>query len=437
MAEQGPPPVSRPWHEAIDPQLLGRLLSRVHQPGVTTAHLAAAIVTRLQRMACPLTLLAELTQRYGEETVQVTPIPIVYAQPPHDHGTQIAEVSGPTPAPVQQHLRFVTQVVHHHGAPPGASPPPVPPAPVVSMIGHIVTAPGQEPTNVGPRPVVIAPAVTPPPLLSLQRQPDSSLRHQPDGSLRHQPDGSVQRQLDGPRGQGGHEVPPLAHQTTPLTTVAGRRLPHDGRREDPSPAMVVQPRPVIRRSFAGIPLVAPTARPEPADGPADLPVPRPVVRSATRATETATAIRASDVVQTRTDRLLVTETRHITAPSAPLSLVWAAPGMHTTARSPQPATPIGHHPRLADGLSRARVGDGAREAATQRQMPPSPLPPSPAGAGPPPVLPTVPRREIDLKRLAERVHNELDMNRVVEEVQRHLRRRLAIERERKGWLRWT
>jgi len=63
---------------------------------------------------------------------------------------------------------------------------------------------------------------------------------------------------------------------------------------------------------------------------------------------------------------------------------------------------------------------------------PTPATPPISAAAAPPAEP-----EINLQALAQRVSKELDIDKLTEHIQRQLRRRLAIEGERRGWSRWT
>src|SRR5258705_211097 len=93
MIVQDYSPTQQNWQAALDPQLLQRLWSRALQAGVSSTQLAVAIIARMQSMAAPLSLLAELTQRYGEDTIQSEQLPVVHAQFSHDFSERVAAQS--------------------------------------------------------------------------------------------------------------------------------------------------------------------------------------------------------------------------------------------------------------------------------------------------------------------------------------------------------
>jgi hypothetical protein len=76
------PPTPSHWQDALEPQFVQRLTRPLWRPGITNNQLATRILGRAENFHNRLPLLTQQKQRWGRNsTLQVEPVPIVYAQP--------------------------------------------------------------------------------------------------------------------------------------------------------------------------------------------------------------------------------------------------------------------------------------------------------------------------------------------------------------------
>lgn len=416
-----PSPIGPPWQAAVDPRLLRRLLSRRRQPGVVDVGLAAALVARLESAARSLPLLAHLAQRYGETALQAAEVPIVYAQLLDERDHQIAEPGRPPRGSPERREDGLTVIVHARAAAPhergadgaaSASPPP----------GVVSRLPDRAPAVGGPGPTSGAPGGWP---------------------VAQRPVTVAGRYRDGAHIGEGQRID--ADHVTVVPEASTRPRP-DGSRASIAPLGFDQSHPTGGSHLDAIALVTSIARQEQSTPPADPSRPRPVVAPTHRRPEGSRAV--AGVEQLSADRPVVVETRDIVTSRTPDSLVLAqgpplappaGPGRAATAAPASPFSGRGDRARPAEQAAEARVPRGARQGsgAYGRPSSSSRATPDEGPLSPPPPASPRPPRILSERKGAERPELDIDMEDLVERVQRRLRRRLSIERERKGWVPWT
>jgi hypothetical protein len=376
--------VKQIWSDALDPQLLQRLLQRVERPGVCHARLAEAILSRLHGMPHPLSLLADLARRYDTGTAQVEETPIVFVQPArraddgYSDGGRIA-----APVLVQQSPSLQGYERQPDGAHAAAPPQRIIQERTVQPAAPQDQAANRTPANLMSPVTHASPSASPARIVSVSAQQDHAV--------------AVERPL----------VRRAAAQVTPSPIVYVRQAPRDQ-------------------------LSSPEAR-------AEL-LPPAVTSQAPSTSTTMTTIHIRKLLQRAVQQPIVTHTHSFTRHQLPVPLVLAAPGASVNGNPLSFPHLSGEGVRPLERRANPRVSDRLGETASG-QLPRFRSPSADEGTHSPAVSPSGSQsgREpgIDVTALAERVQRELNMEQLAEKVQRQLRRRLAVERERRGWARWT
>lgn len=446
MGPQVQSPITPPWQDALDPQLVERLLQPVVQLGVTNEHLVRGILARYHGMTNPVLLLADFARRHGNgETATAGRVPIVYAQHTFDVNGQAQEVATPAaslplPRPVVkanvagQSSTSVLDLVHQ-------------PALAASL-------------TTGPEPVAALGTQTP--VVHVYRQPGTMQggtrvvvrEHVP---LPHRP--IVQAKMASSASPVGRSSVLVGLQQTNGDPTSGLPPETPNQRVTVSPTGTVKARDPAQSRATGTVNTRDSAQSR-AHVPSSWPEIRPVVRTTE---EVAVPQGSQELIlpvvpvadheasargeHTRTEgppvatqqppsRLIVAEARRANRPqpSVPLTLVY--PGLHPSPSALSQVSRSGESVQPPERSPRIRLHSRASELSVVQQGPLRSHPPATVVETPSVAAETSRRREIDVNELAERVQGRINLEALAEKVQRQLRRRFVVESERKGWLRW-
>jgi hypothetical protein len=377
------------WQEALDPRLAQRLLRPVVRPGLAGAQLSEAILARIRGLTERLPLLGQVIERYGPvDGFAAGQGPIVYAGPRPD---DVGQAGAPTPPPETSPSQ--SMVAWARAAPPAG--------PLATQHTPL-TQRATEAWPAAPLPAVQATFAAPADRgtgLATDSQRAAVQRALAATKAGVRP--IVRPRLAPPIEPGARRVAGRPHTTVQLATGA-----------TPSGVIsAVQRR--VRPSADPADRAALVTRPTKGgyrQGPAATSPARPLVgpsRSAARA----------GVIQRSPDRPVVAENLRPGWSDIPRPRAFRRLGP-----SPNPGEPVGHRAALV----------------VQRAISGSPTsPPVSADQGTPPIIQrTSADTEVDLEELIKKVERELDMEALAARVQRQLRRGLAVESERRGWVQW-
>ena len=446
-------PADQSWQQAVDPDLVDRLLRRAEQPGLVRPRLAQAVLRRYLAMVAGLPL-AELLHRRWEAGLEVpsAPLALVYARPAGWPAAAEEEAAGtrrPASAGPEAQPR---PVVEARVAQPGQAPADLPGSSLQAGPDAAPTS-GSAARPVAPRPAAGSPDATPAAALRRVLVPDRRSSASPGTPPTAAATPSRRSGGVGPApavpGSGGVGPAPAPSRSGGVGPAAAPSWP-----EHPSarPAVAAARTPAVRAAAPALPLVVPgspllgnagarrgdpptTAPARPLgpttylDPPPAGPPPRPLGPGQPSPSGNGPAV--------------------VTAWASPPPAHWdvGAPGAvpvvheqitHAVRTSGSPA-----HRQQAFPLADATAAAAATRSAVEpvepvRSVPatagPARLRPVPAARGPvqPGRAAPDPAAPADAHRPAV---SQVDIERIVDKVHRKLMHRLAIEGERRGMTR--
>jgi hypothetical protein len=448
--DQQSPSGDQPWQRALDPRLLRRLLDTHVRPGVIAPDVGGAILARMQQASTGLPLLTSLAGRLSSaEDSGASRTPIVYAQPAPPAVIQAEVAAQPAREAVRRPVVQATRV--QRAADPAATTSAAGGAPAERSIVSI--APAHPVSMPSPRPA--APAVE---QAVLPRLPAAA-------------------QADSPA------MPATAATSSRIVLPPGRLRTADAASQPVAPRASPAAAPVIQRAVEGSPASQTAQAADRAGVPADLPHPR---SSAAPPAGSAAAI-ITGVSDDRGGRSAVSSPLALVRPLEPRAPTHARPSRPNVVaiqRQPDPSAPspvrpvvaplsaaaIQSVPALAPAAPTARPvvaplgaalmhGGQASQAAPNRPVVAPAQPPSPPVAPAPMLLPSPaagPTAVLDAPAdgaagtsiesdasappalalpimMAGGPAPSVDTVQVAAQVYELLVRRLARERERRGW----